>query len=104
VPHEAYYQNAGYFYFFGHYYAAQAIECLPPQEREEWHRKLRPHLVKTQNQEGHVNDFFGTGMRLASTSFLALALELGEARVDATNGAATSATTDVAPQAVEGKR
>lgn len=78
VPHEAYYQNAGYFYFFGHYYAAQAIECLPADEREAWHRKLRPHLVKTQNLEGHANDFFGTGMRLASTAFLAMALELGE--------------------------
>jgi len=78
VPHEAYYQNAGYFYFFGHYYAAQAIECLPESEREAWHRKLRPHLVKTQNQEGHTNDFFGTGMRLASTAFFALALELGD--------------------------
>ena len=41
IPHEAYYANAGYFYFFGHYYAAKAIELLPVDEQEEWHARLR---------------------------------------------------------------
>ncbi|HUR29704.1 MAG TPA: prenyltransferase/squalene oxidase repeat-containing protein, partial [Planctomycetota bacterium] len=33
IPHEAYYANAGYFYFFGHYYCAQVINLLPKAER-----------------------------------------------------------------------
>ena len=36
IPHEGYYANAGYFYFYGHYHAALAINCLPEAEREAW--------------------------------------------------------------------
>ena len=35
VPHEAYYLNAGYFFYFGHYYCGLAIGLLPPAERDE---------------------------------------------------------------------
>ena len=78
IPHEAYYYNAGYFYFFGHYYAAQAIELLPEDQREPYRARLRPHLVKTLWKSGATSDFLGTSsMVTASTSFLVLALELG---------------------------
>jgi len=78
IPHEAYYANAGYFYLFGHYYAAEAIELLPAEEREGWHARLRPHLVKVQRADGSTSDFLTSGyMLLAGTSFLALALERG---------------------------
>ena len=35
IPHHKYYANSGYFYFFGHAYAAEVIELLPASEREE---------------------------------------------------------------------
>jgi hypothetical protein len=78
IPHEAYYANAGYFYFFGHYYAALAIGLLPESERESWHARLRPHLVKTQRSDGSACDYLGQRYLLvADTAFLALALDAG---------------------------
>ncbi len=78
IPHEAYFANAGYFYFFGHYYAALAINLLPQAERESWHARLRPHLVKAQRENGSCTDFLeGRYDLLASTAFLALALDAG---------------------------
>ena len=53
VPHEGFHANAGYFYFFAHYYAARAINLLPSDEREVWHARLRPHLAKTQRGSAH---------------------------------------------------
>jgi hypothetical protein len=85
IPHEAYYANAGYFYFFAHYYAAQAINLLPPEEREAWHARLRPHLAKTIRADGSTSDFLSSSyMILASTSYLSMALDLGLPR-DAAN-------------------
>ena len=77
-PHEAYYYNSGYFYMFGHYYAAKVIELLPEAEREGWHARLRPHLVKVMRQDGGSSDFLTSGyMMVAGTAFSALALGMG---------------------------
>jgi len=78
VPHEAYYYNSGYFYLFGHYYAAKVIELLPPEEREGWHARLRPHLVKVMRAEGWSSDFLTSAyMQVAGTAYSVLALDLG---------------------------
>ncbi len=78
IPHEAYYANAGYFYFFGHYYAAEAINLLPAAEREALHARLRPHILKTQRRDGSMCDFLGQRYLLvADTAFGALALLAG---------------------------
>ncbi len=78
IPHEAYYMNAGYFYFFGHYYCAQVINLLPKAEREAWHAKLRPHLVKALRDDGSTSDYHIQSWSVtAGTSFAALALALG---------------------------
>ncbi|MCZ6596475.1 MAG: hypothetical protein O7B99_02435 [Planctomycetota bacterium] len=78
IPHEAYYANAGYFYMFGHYYAAEAINLLEPDEREAWHAKLRPHVIKTQRSDGSTSDFLKSRNQLtACTAYLALTLQLG---------------------------
>jgi hypothetical protein len=78
IPHEAYYFNSGYFYLFGHYYAAKVIQLLPEAEREGWHARLRPHLVKVMRQDGSSTDFLTSSyMRVAGTAFASLALELG---------------------------
>jgi hypothetical protein len=78
VPHEAYYRNAGYFYHFGHYYAALAVELLPEAEREPLRGLLRAHLVKTQRKDGSFCDFLDQGyLVVADTAFCVLALEAG---------------------------
>lgn len=78
IPHEAYYANAGYFYFFGHYYAAAAINLLPLEEREAWHARLRPHVLKTLLPDGSAADFHvQTWSLTAGSAFAALTLALG---------------------------
>ena len=78
IPHEAYYANAGYFYFFGHYHAARAINCLPEAEQEAWHAKLRAEIAKTQGTDGSMADFIGSFYSWTyATSFAVMALELG---------------------------
>jgi hypothetical protein len=58
LPHEAYYYNSGYFYFFGHYYAGRVIEHLPAAERARWAPELWRHVVKTQARDGSSLDYF----------------------------------------------
>jgi hypothetical protein len=78
VPHEAWYFNAAYFYFFGHYHAALVINELPVAEREAWHKKLRAELIKVQWQDGSSIDFPNlSSMQIAGTSFSLLALQAG---------------------------
>jgi hypothetical protein len=81
IPHEAYYQNAAYFYLFAHCYAAFCINELPEAERESWHARLRPQLTKIQCKDGSSFDFLGsTFMTTSGTAFALLALQAGVAR------------------------
>ncbi|MBT3341153.1 MAG: hypothetical protein HN405_09520 [Planctomycetes bacterium] len=57
VPHEAYHYNSGYFYFFGHYYAAEVISLLPLAERAPHFQKLQHHILKTQEKDGSCWDY-----------------------------------------------
>lgn len=78
VPHEAYYANAGYFFFFGHHYAAECIGLLPAAEREAWHRRLRPLVIATQRRNGSFCDFVdATYMFTASTAYAVMTLQAG---------------------------
>lgn len=78
IPHEAWYQNAAYFYLFAHCFAARAINELPEAERESWHARLRPHLLGIQGADGSSFDFLGsTFMTTSGTSFAILALQAG---------------------------
>lgn len=78
IPHEAYYANAGYFYFFGHFYAAEVIQHLPADEREAWHARLRPHIVKTERKDGSFCDFLGQDyLVVADTAYAAMTLQAG---------------------------
>ena len=78
IPHEAYYANAGYFYFFGHYYAARVVQELPEAEQEAWHRRLRGEIAKVQRSDGSMADFIGSFYSWSyATSFGAMTLALG---------------------------
>lgn len=57
-PHEAYYYNSGYFYFFGHYYAARVLEQLTPAEQLRYRRRLAREVVKTLEEDGSMWDFY----------------------------------------------
>lgn len=78
IPHEAYYANAGYFFYFGHYYAGLAIELLPEGEREPFREKLRHKLLETQRKDGTYCDFLGISYMVnSSTAFATMALLAG---------------------------
>jgi hypothetical protein len=75
IPHEAYYANAGYFFYFGHYYAARVIELLPSEERPALWQQLRQKLLETQARDGSFCDYQRTiYMTTSSTAYAALAL------------------------------
>ena len=52
VPHEAWFQIAGYFYYFGHYYAAMCIDELPAEERPYFQDHLARILLPLQEADG----------------------------------------------------
>ncbi|MCH8804818.1 MAG: hypothetical protein IH986_01865 [Planctomycetes bacterium] len=58
IPHEAYYANSGYFYFFGHYYAALVIQQLPVEDRARYWSKLQHEIIKTQEKDGSMWDYY----------------------------------------------
>lgn len=57
VPHEAWFQVAGYFYYFGHYYAAWCIGQLPPEKRPFYQAHLARTLLVRQEKDGSWWDF-----------------------------------------------
>lgn len=74
VPHESWFQVAGYFYYYGHFYAAYAIEQLPAEKREKHFDQLAHVLILLQEKDGSWWDYplydyhqaYGTGFALMS--------------------------------------
>lgn len=52
VPHEAWMQVAGYFYYYGHYYAGLTIDQLKPEDRDEYRNLLASIIIKHQEPNG----------------------------------------------------
>ena len=75
-PHEAYYQNSGYYYLYGHWYAAENAGLLEDAPRREYTAWLVAVLGGIQNPDGSWLDFpmYGYGHPYG-TSFAVLALE-----------------------------
>ena len=57
IPHEAWFQVAGYFYFFGHYYAGYCIQELPEQERPLYQAHLAKLMLDRQEKDGSWWDY-----------------------------------------------
>ena len=57
VPHEAWFQVAGYFYYYGHYYAALCIEQLPAEERAPFQAGIARVVLDNQDGDGSWWDF-----------------------------------------------
>jgi hypothetical protein len=74
IPHESWFAVAGYFFYYGHYYAALCIEQLPPPERPPYQDHLAHVLLRLQEKDGSWWDFplydyhkqYGTAFALMS--------------------------------------
>jgi hypothetical protein len=74
IPHESWAQVAGYFYYYGHYYAALGIENLPPEATRAHKHQLATILMQKQEKDGTWWDFplynyhqqYGTAFALMS--------------------------------------
>ena len=72
IPHESFFQVAGYFYFYGHYYAARVLEVLPPDVADEYRGNLARIILDVQDADGSWWDYplydyhqpYGTGYAL----------------------------------------
>lgn len=56
-PHESWFAVAGYFYYYGHFYAAGCIEQLPLEERKFYRDHLAGILMPLQEKDGSWWDF-----------------------------------------------
>jgi hypothetical protein len=52
IPHEAWMGVAGYFYYYGHYYAGLCIDQLKPEERSVYRQMLAETMLKHQEPNG----------------------------------------------------
>ncbi len=68
------YGIAPYYFYFGHRYAAQAIELLPTGARDRERRKLREVVLQTRGQDGTWNDRVFARSRNYGTAMAVLAL------------------------------
>jgi hypothetical protein len=74
IPHESWFEVAGYFFYYGHYYAARCIELLPPEKRAPFQDQLAHVLLPLQQPDGSWWDFpmydyhqqYGTAFALMS--------------------------------------
>jgi hypothetical protein len=57
IPHEAPFQVAGYFYYYGHYYAALNIGQLKPDDRPFYQDQLARIIMPLQEADGSWWDF-----------------------------------------------
>ena len=57
IPHESHFQVAGYFYYFGHYYAALCVEQLPAADRPFYRDHLGHILLDRQEADGSWWDY-----------------------------------------------
>ena len=73
-PHEAWYAIAGYFFYYGHFYASLNLGLIPSPERERMAMKLAEAVAETQGDDGAFWDFpilgyskpYGTGFAAAT--------------------------------------
>lgn len=57
VPHESWMQVAGYFYYFGHYYAALNLDYLSPEDRPPYQAMLARLMLDRQEKNGSWWDY-----------------------------------------------
>lgn len=74
IPHESHFAVAGYFYYYGHFYAAMCIEQLPKADQRYFQDHLAHILLPLQEKDGSWWDYplynyhqqYGTAMAVCS--------------------------------------
>ncbi|MGB9689900.1 prenyltransferase/squalene oxidase repeat-containing protein [Thermogutta sp.] len=74
IPHESFFAIAGYFFYYGHYYASLCIKQLPESERPDFYGRMAAILLPLQEKDGSWWDFpfydyhqqYGTAFALLS--------------------------------------
>ncbi len=72
IPHESHFLVAGYFFYYGHFYAGECIQELPTAERPSHQAQLATILLRLQEKDGSWWDFpfynyhqqYGTSMAI----------------------------------------
>ena len=80
IPHESYFFVAGYFYYFGHYYASRCVELLPEADRSKHYDQLAQLMIPRQEKDGSWWDFPLYGYHKPYGTAFAL-MTLGHCRV-----------------------
>jgi hypothetical protein len=57
IPHESWMQVAGYFFYYGHYYAALCLEQLPNQQQQYFAPHLAQLIIERQEKDGSWWDY-----------------------------------------------
>lgn len=57
IPHESFFAVAGYFFYFGHYYAGLCIEQLPAEKQAFYKQHLARILLELQEADGSWFDY-----------------------------------------------
>jgi len=68
-PHETWYQNSGYFCFYGYYYASMLIDLVAADKRARYRKQIAEKLLPLQEKDGSWWDYqlyqvhkpYGTG-------------------------------------------
>lgn len=76
VPHESFAANAGYFFYYGYYYAARCMAVMPDKTNKRHAAHLADDLLPLQEKNGcwwdyplyNYHKFYGTGYALYSLS------------------------------------
>ena len=76
IPHESWMQVAGYFYYYGHYYAALCLQQLPESDRGPYQPLLAKLMLDRQEKDGSWWDYplydyhqpYGTAFALMTLS------------------------------------
>lgn len=72
--HVAPYGIAPYYFYFGHRYAGQAIQLLPPERRQRERARLLEVILRTRDEDGTWNDRVFPRSRNYGTAMILLAL------------------------------
>ena len=73
-PHESWFQNSGYFCFYGYYYATDLFDRVRPEVKTKHQASIASHLVPLQEEDGSFWDYqlfgyhkaYGTGYVLVA--------------------------------------
>jgi hypothetical protein len=78
-PHESWFAVAGYFFYYGHFYAAGCIELLEPEARPEYRERMARVLLDRQEKDGSWWDFpFYDYHQPYGTAFALMSLAAGQ--------------------------